>query len=369
VKGELGHNARQKNENVIPSKLQTRAWTFQERLLAPRVLHFTEAEMTWECVMQYRCECQLQPKIVVENESFKMQFQRNIRPTKDPVYSNPKYTGVHFSWKDVVKEFTQRKLTFDSDRLPAISGLAELMKSDAASDYACGLWKQDLALHLLWWVNPFAKPMMPSTSRRHSTYYAPSWSWASVTGPIRYHAPLVLNDPNVRIGIEIIEVDTLPAGPNPFGQVRSGHINVRGLLAPVKVCMISQGMDAAHPYGHLVRVLSHYDNPLGDPYNIPFGDICLDVKGDGSEEYLRDSGFSKPAGRDFRFEVHLGDDLFLLMVMQILPASNDEVYFVVLRTAKNNPTAYERVGYLGGPQTQSWDRWAANASEEEITII
>lgn len=49
--------------NMIPSQLQkrfpllSRGWAFQERLLSPRVLHFCEAELVWECRQVSTCEC------------------------------------------------------------------------------------------------------------------------------------------------------------------------------------------------------------------------------------------------------------------------------------------------------------------------
>ncbi len=37
--------------------LDTRGWTFQERLLSPKTLHYTRAEMAFECKTLSRCEC------------------------------------------------------------------------------------------------------------------------------------------------------------------------------------------------------------------------------------------------------------------------------------------------------------------------
>jgi hypothetical protein len=38
-------------------KLYTRAWCFQERILAPRVLHFLPHELVFECMTKAFCEC------------------------------------------------------------------------------------------------------------------------------------------------------------------------------------------------------------------------------------------------------------------------------------------------------------------------
>lgn len=45
------------SEEPIHSKLSTRGWAFQERLLSPRTLHFGPSEMGWECRALCTCEC------------------------------------------------------------------------------------------------------------------------------------------------------------------------------------------------------------------------------------------------------------------------------------------------------------------------
>jgi hypothetical protein len=39
--------------------LHARAWAFQERLLSPRIIQYTEGELVWECKTRTRCECTL----------------------------------------------------------------------------------------------------------------------------------------------------------------------------------------------------------------------------------------------------------------------------------------------------------------------
>lgn len=43
-------------ENIEQSPLLSRAWVLQERLLAPRVLHFAQEQMIWECKEMAACE-------------------------------------------------------------------------------------------------------------------------------------------------------------------------------------------------------------------------------------------------------------------------------------------------------------------------
>lgn len=120
-------------------------------------------------------------------------------------------------WMHFVEGFTRRKLTYSTDILHAISGLADFMATAARTEYLCGLWRRELNEFLLWYLDsthelggkhppllaprpfrseltysPFSpmgyrhKRAYPVSPRRHASYHAPSWSWASVIGPIGF---------------------------------------------------------------------------------------------------------------------------------------------------------------------------------------
>lgn len=42
------------HQEITGAKLCGRGWVFQERLLAPRVLHFAKRQLWWECVEQVK---------------------------------------------------------------------------------------------------------------------------------------------------------------------------------------------------------------------------------------------------------------------------------------------------------------------------
>lgn len=52
-----GGSVSHRHPGTRKSYLSDRGWTLQENLLSPRTLHFTEAEITWECASATRCEC------------------------------------------------------------------------------------------------------------------------------------------------------------------------------------------------------------------------------------------------------------------------------------------------------------------------
>ena len=73
-------------------------------------------------------------------------------------------------WTAIVKDYTRSNLTYDSDKLVAIAGLAKatLRVMDVSNDsYLAGLWRKDLAVDLLWRV--------AASGTGPATYIAPSW--------------------------------------------------------------------------------------------------------------------------------------------------------------------------------------------------
>lgn len=122
--------------------LLSRAWVFQERLLAPRVLHFSSSELIWECMELGNCECG--------------QF--------DPL-SNPKlhdWTSEK-SWQAAVELFSALELTYEHDRLPALLGFARYYAKSAGfpldSAYMAGSWKETMHTDILWRVESVASTL------------------------------------------------------------------------------------------------------------------------------------------------------------------------------------------------------------------
>jgi hypothetical protein len=73
-------------------------------------------------------------------------------------------------WRVVVETYSGCNLTFEKDKLVAISGIARMMKEDLKCEYLAGMWRKDLEHQLLWKIT---KPL--NTGRRRF----PTWSWVS----------------------------------------------------------------------------------------------------------------------------------------------------------------------------------------------
>ena len=182
-------------------------WTFQERLLARRIIHFTDAELVWECGEFQNCQCRLEeheyrPSDVWRSPLFRLNHVQTSAGMSElvakanervwvpkynelplslslpPCYSGP--SSFYCQWDRVVVEITRRRFTFAADLLPAIAGLADTMRRCTGDDYYFGLWYSDLASGLLW----FAKKPDLATKGRSTP---PSWSWAAIEAPVNYH--------------------------------------------------------------------------------------------------------------------------------------------------------------------------------------
>ncbi|KAH6722693.1 heterokaryon incompatibility protein-domain-containing protein, partial [Leptodontidium sp. MPI-SDFR-AT-0119] len=116
--------------------LLTRAWVFQERFLAPRTLHFHSTEIVMECRSHLRCECTGVDKVSAK--------RFDLETTSD--------AHVLDQWMEVVEEYSKLAITKDSDRLPAILGVATRFQQRLRSRYIAGLWEVDLARQILWEV-------------------------------------------------------------------------------------------------------------------------------------------------------------------------------------------------------------------------
>ena len=213
--------------------LNNRAWIVQERLLARRVLHFGENQLYWECNQKDACEtfpAGLPLRMVEENPRFKSQ---------QPAYGNSRmrcfsedWFGLlkldpdlnnYDLWSNIVLAYTRCDLTMASDKLVALSGIANMMRTRMGNDeYLAGLWGKWLPYQLLWYKEK------PSGTERSAVYRAPTWSWASVDGEVWGH-PISLME-GEEILVTILEAVVQNAGPNTTGSVVSGYIKMRGML-------------------------------------------------------------------------------------------------------------------------------------------
>ncbi|KAH8654569.1 heterokaryon incompatibility protein-domain-containing protein [Tricladium varicosporioides] len=200
--------------------LYGRGWAFQERLLAPRVLSFAKNELFMECVLKSVCECTPERDKSGSYSDFpKPEFGTLTDFTTE---LNPSRRGGSHNWYQLIEQYSRLALTFESDRLPAISGIARAVQGRHGWTYLAGLWSSHLPICLGWQSNQ-------NTQTRPSHWRAPSWSWASVDGSVRFYGTF---DYSQRL-LDALDFNCELLGSDTTGQLRSAYIVLSGPLVAI----------------------------------------------------------------------------------------------------------------------------------------
>jgi hypothetical protein len=183
---------------VDQAPVNQRGWVLQERIMAPRVLHFCANQIAWECSEFQDAEGHpeglptLRTRLgdIVDEGRLKSLRQmdglrlREIRlkgfPDPD---KNLKNLHVYELWKRLVEVYSQKTLTMSRDKLVALSGIAKQFGEQIKCDYVAGMWREHLESQLLWQVNEIFKDGGFHNSAKRDSSRAPSFSWASLDTP------------------------------------------------------------------------------------------------------------------------------------------------------------------------------------------
>ena len=220
--------------------LLQRAWVLQERLLAPRVVHFGARQVLWEC---FELEaCQTYP------DGLPFEYSPHRFKGLDPSSDGKRIRqnlGVdtdrydtYYLWHNIVTAYSEGALSHGEDKLIAISGVAKYMQLMLHDRYLAGLWHQCLPSQLLWrYESPGTRPLK---------YRAPSWAWASVD-PQTDRSLTAGRYYDVGILAEDVEVNVESLGRDTTGQIIGGYLRIRGPLCTAQF-QPRKGTDAnEHP--------------------------------------------------------------------------------------------------------------------------
>jgi len=147
-------------------RISTRAWTWQERLLSGRTVFYTPSALKFECHRHSIWEG-FGPGVTGNSWSAQL---GNIS---------------HFSWTFLVEEYMSRDITRQSDRLPAMESVMKRIAQSQGWSPLWGMWVNALVQSLAWQSKASDRDG-ESACRMNPGRYAPTWSWASVDGPISY---------------------------------------------------------------------------------------------------------------------------------------------------------------------------------------
>ena len=225
-----------------------RGWVFQERMLAPRILHFTDVEVVWECATDLASDIYpTQPW----DATIKKWLAGIYAAPEDSVDRNDstepsenhhpilRHRGL-FCWSPeievwplLIEQYSTLNLTYESDRLAAIGGLARQAQKVTSGNwgrYLAGIWERDLAIQLDWSTD-FEILLGVPKNPRSEIYKAPSWSWASVNCGVRYERSQTPTDDR---WFDFVDVN-LEYALGVHGPVKSGWLCLRGSLVQMNI--------------------------------------------------------------------------------------------------------------------------------------
>jgi hypothetical protein len=243
-------------EDVTRGALSRRAWCLQERAMSRRVLHFGKDQLFWEChtgIWSEESSMRLGTRSNTTDpvSKFRDAFQKiadnvTLGPGKtrstnvSPGPGFPRMTDrshmrqvcknvPYGPWYELIEQYTKRAMTCESDKLPAIAGVATKFADRIKNvEYVAGLWLQDLPAGLLWASSSFNE-WSNKHLRGSASYRAPSWSWASVDGDIHYVECFIHHWTLEVLGAQLRKPQTLLNS----SLVSSHALRLRGKMSPL----------------------------------------------------------------------------------------------------------------------------------------
>jgi len=128
--------------------LDTRGWAFQEYLLSPRILSYGQLHTMWVCDGRARCSERRDqrsdgvadmPLSSNDNTAKLRERMLDINGTSS-LDDRPPPEDLYSVWYNMLHQYMGRRLTYPTDRLPALAAVAQQMHSILGDEYFAGLW-------------------------------------------------------------------------------------------------------------------------------------------------------------------------------------------------------------------------------------
>ncbi|THV51536.1 hypothetical protein BGAL_0107g00080 [Botrytis galanthina] len=183
------------------SPLSKSGWALIERVLAPRVLHFTKRQLIWKCADGWKFEASyvedkqygsgmirgtyqkklMQPYI----QEYLSRKARSISKPSTQEKHNTQTSHLHKYaqrlevWYQIIDTISRTTFPAQPDKSKALSLITKIMDNGTFGTNLSGIFTQNIAYGLAWSrVNTL---LTPNRDAR-----APSWSWESVHGSISH---------------------------------------------------------------------------------------------------------------------------------------------------------------------------------------
>jgi hypothetical protein len=170
-------------DEIDDAPLSQRGWVYQERFLARRILHCGPRQLAWECHEMEALEM-FPNKLYQFSTLLCMSKPRAYKELRQSQRLNVVGTSKFVDeYHLLVHNYSKCNLTFSKDKLIAFSGILKSIQEIRGDFYVAGVWNRSLPFDLSWHPEELQQHSIPA---RQASFRAPSWSWASVTGAVKF---------------------------------------------------------------------------------------------------------------------------------------------------------------------------------------
>ncbi|KAH8898779.1 HET-domain-containing protein [Thozetella sp. PMI_491] len=224
--GDVRQRAMERN------RVSSRGWTLQEQVLSPRIAACMEPEVHWLCK---GCYCTQHGLKFGPSDIRGLNNHLTLTRLEDP-------EERRHAWHAIVRDYSNRKLTYGKDRVPSLAGVADYFASAGADDFILGLWKSSFARDLGWLrlsTEPVTTPLPD----------LPSWSWMSC--PFRVsHMGLLYEEEDDKIvdQLKVLNYDVQWAGAPNVSSVKSAWVRIEAAWREIPIRRFAKGDGSNPPY-------------------------------------------------------------------------------------------------------------------------
>ncbi|KAF2734220.1 HET-domain-containing protein [Polyplosphaeria fusca] len=162
----MSHDEESLRSLDISAPLSRRGWVLQESVLSPRLLYYGSGQIYWRCPRGYQSANRIPPGNKTPDYPLRTLSLVLYHDILSHPFEHPDVEILFAEYYQMVSEYSHRRLTFDSDKLPAFSGLCQGLQSAIGGDYLAGHWTKDFGFSLLWYsqdsecrhVHPYRAP-------------------------------------------------------------------------------------------------------------------------------------------------------------------------------------------------------------------
>jgi len=313
---------------IYDSVWSSRAWTFQEGYVSRRRLYFTDTRLIYICNDWHGVGCDAE-----------MVSQPTRTALGSLSRSLPKGTRELRHVNNILKEYTRRKLTYDSDALNGIVGVLNTLskrKSPIFHTWGVAFGELPLAITLTWFHDP------PCLRRKAF----PSWSpfgWKGVADYSYSSPPAVISRSfQVKVWDNSKFIRLSQVKQNPHEQIgvesleKSRYLKITAKLGWVEVRHFSLSELRSIDQSNVVvdRPLCSFGPRAGFHVRVPAG------------EDAKIYAHTLPLW-DLQLDLTLGS---IRVPCALIPGSKKAQSMVVMML-RNHGTHYERIGYFNYLQT------------------